>query len=231
MVTDHSLPNGQVNGHGHQRISPQWSGLWLLPSRIVCKISKIWEYFLLFVTSFTTFTAIFSFICCEINKNFELLLFSTENFVPSRFIFSYDNSLWRFSPQWSMVTEGFLPNGQPNGHGHPGITPQWSAQWLWPSRKFPQWSMVTTFQNRPYGKVCPDPYLTLNSSLQLKKSCLVVVVVVVWANPLQTLPQGPLLTICKLVQKLTRTWERTLSLTIWSFLHWIFLHWMLVVLE
>ena len=41
MVTDHSLPNGQVNGHGHPRISPQWSGQWLLPSRIAYRISKI----------------------------------------------------------------------------------------------------------------------------------------------------------------------------------------------
>ena len=31
----------------------------------------------------------------------------------------------------------------------------------------------------------PDPYLALNSSLQLKKSCMVVGG---WANPLQTLP-------------------------------------------
>ena len=111
MVTVHSLPNGQVNGHGHPRISPQWSGQWLLPSRIVFRISKIWEYFLLFITSFTTFTAIFSFVCCEIIKNSKPPLFSTENFVSSRFIFSYDNGHWRFSPQWSMVTEGFLPNG------------------------------------------------------------------------------------------------------------------------
>ena len=34
------------------------------------------------------------------------------------------------------------------------------------------------------------------------------------ANPLQTLSQGPLLTFLKRVQELTRTWERTLSLTI-----------------
>ena len=28
-----------------------------------------------------------------------------------------------------------------------------------------------------------------------------------WANPLQTLSQGPLLTFRKIVQELTRTWE------------------------
>ena len=87
MVTVYILPNGQPNGHSHPRISPQWSGQWLLPSRIVYRILKIWEYILLFITIFTTFTAIFSFINCEIIKNSEALLFSTENFVPSRFIF------------------------------------------------------------------------------------------------------------------------------------------------
>ena len=87
MVTVHILPNGQPNGHSHPRISPQWSGQWLLPSRIVYRILKIWEYILLFITIFTTFTAIFSFINCEIIKNSEPLLFSTENFAPSRFIF------------------------------------------------------------------------------------------------------------------------------------------------
>ena len=106
------LPNGQVNGYCHQELLTGYQRF----ENIFC--------------CFTTFTAIFSFICCEIIKNFELLLFSTENFVPSRFIFSYDNGHWRFSHQWSKITEGFLLNGQPNGHGHPGIT----------------------FRNGPYGK-------------------------------------------------------------------------------
>ena len=48
-------------------------------------------------------------------------------------------------------------------------------------------------------------YLTYISSFYLKK--------VVW---LWTLSQGPLLTFRQLVQELTRTWERTLSLTIWA---------------
>ena len=34
-----------------------------------------------------------------------------------------------------------------------------------------------------------------------------------WANQLQTLSQGPLLTFYKLIQEFPRTWERTLSLT------------------
>ena len=155
MVTVHILPNGQPNGHSHPRISPQWSGQWLLPSRIVYRILKIWEYILLFITIFTTFTAIFSFINCEIIKNSEALLFSTENFVPSRFIYfiiwqwslkifsSMVNGHGRFSPQWS--SQWSLPSRN---------FPQWSAQWSWSSRKFPQWSMVTTSRNRPYGKAC-----------------------------------------------------------------------------
>ena len=152
MVTVHSLPNGQVNGHGHPRISPQWSGQWLLPSKIVFGISKILEYFWLFIKSFTPFTAIFSFICCKIIENSKPPLIFHSKFCPKQVYFL----IW----QWSLK----IFSSMVNGHGwfspqwlaqwsRPSRNfPQWSAQWSWPSRKFPQWSMVTTFRNKPYGK-------------------------------------------------------------------------------
>ena len=87
MVTVHSLPNGQVNGHGHPRISPQWSGQWLLPSKIVFGISKILEYFWLFIKSFTPFTAIFSFICCKIIENSKPPLIFHSKFCPKQVYF------------------------------------------------------------------------------------------------------------------------------------------------
>ena len=154
MVTVHSLPNGQVNGHGHPRISPQWSGQWLLPSKIVFGISKILEYFWLFIKSFTPFTAIFSFICCKIIENSKPPLIFHSKFCPKQVYFliwqwslkifsSMVNGHGRFSPQW--LAQWSRPSRN---------FPQWSAQWSWPSRKFPQWSMVTTFRNKPYGKAC-----------------------------------------------------------------------------
>ena len=94
MVTVHSLPNGQVNGHGHPRISPQWSGQWLLPSKIVFGISKILEYFWLFIKSFTPFTAIFSFICCKIIENSKPPLIFHSKFCPKQVYFL----IW----QWSL---------------------------------------------------------------------------------------------------------------------------------
>ena len=51
-----------------------------------------------------------------------------------------------------------------------------------------------------------DHYLTIISSFQLKKSCLV--------GGGCCGSTHPLLTFCKLIQEFTRTWERTLSLTI-----------------
>ena len=46
-----------------------------------------------------------------------------------------------------MVTEGFLPNGQPNGHSHPGIFPNGQPNGHGHPENFPngQWS-------RPLGK-------------------------------------------------------------------------------
>ena len=43
-----------------------------------------------------------------------------------------------------MVTEGFLPNGQPNGHGHPGIFPNGQPNGHGHPENFPngQWSRL-----------------------------------------------------------------------------------------
>ena len=55
-----------------------------------------------------------------------------------------------------MVTEGFLPNGQPNGHGHPGIFPNGQPNGHGHPENFPngQWS-------RPLGI---DPMQKLGQS-------------------------------------------------------------------
>ena len=43
-----------------------------------------------------------------------------------------------------MVTEGFLPNGQPNGHSHPGIFPNGQPNGHGHPENFPngQWSRL-----------------------------------------------------------------------------------------
>ena len=56
-----------------------------------------------------------------------------------------------------MVTEGFLPNGQPNGHSHPGIFPNGQPNGHGHPENFPngQWSRPLKID--PMERLAPDP--------------------------------------------------------------------------
>ena len=146
MVTVHSLPNGQVNGHGHPRISPQWSGQWLLPSRLftgyqrfknifccLLQVSQLLQlYFYLFVVK-SLKTLNYSYFPQKTLS--QAGLFSHMTMVTEDFLLNGQWSQKVFSPMVSpMVTaiQELLPNGQPNGHGHLENFP--NGQWSRPFR-------------------------------------------------------------------------------------------------
>ena len=59
-----------------------------------------------------------------------------------------------------MVTEGFLPNGQPNGHCHPGIFPNGQPNGHGHPENFPngQWSRPLGID--PMGRLDQEHFVT-----------------------------------------------------------------------